>query len=274
MALRTRLRGRRRRCGFSLKRLSGLLGITMDNRGGSMGGFFGELLEFSGLAPQLRCFAPEFHFQCRQFTTRLFSACSRLLVAPSMDLTCNASFRPCSRSAAFSLVSCTRPFLGSVTSRASSLRALASRSKLSVSSLTFFLSWSSSLATALPILCLPIDLLFAPIGWFTSQLRYTRGLRRRKVVAFTRKGIEFERAEDLPKQSVSHLTRQSGGTVGSNPTRSTVQSHSFRRFRRIESKSAPVRGRSAFSKSLVRGHLLRFDREVVDVNQAGTIAAR
>jgi hypothetical protein len=67
-----------------------------------------------------------------------WSACSRLLVSPSVDLSCDPSFRPCSRRALISLVICSRPFLATAASRASSLRAFASRSNLSVNSLIFF----------------------------------------------------------------------------------------------------------------------------------------
>src|SRR5216684_7888582 len=46
MALGTQLRGCRRRCGFSLNRVCGMLGVTTDDRSSSMGRFLGEFLEF------------------------------------------------------------------------------------------------------------------------------------------------------------------------------------------------------------------------------------
>jgi hypothetical protein len=48
-----------------------MLGVTTDDRSGSMGRFPGELLEFSGLAPEVRGFTPESHLQFRDFGTRL-----------------------------------------------------------------------------------------------------------------------------------------------------------------------------------------------------------
>ena len=48
-----------------------MLSVTTDDRGGSMGRFLGELLEFSGLAPEVLGFAPEFHLQFPDFGARL-----------------------------------------------------------------------------------------------------------------------------------------------------------------------------------------------------------
>ena len=48
-----------------------MLGVTTDDRCSSMGRFLGELLEFSGLAPEIRGFTPEFHLQFPDFGTRL-----------------------------------------------------------------------------------------------------------------------------------------------------------------------------------------------------------
>ena len=59
--------------------------------------------------------------------------------------------------------------IGVIFPRASSLRAFASRSKLSVNSLTFFPSWWSSRATALPTLRPQADLLLAAIGFVSPR---------------------------------------------------------------------------------------------------------
>src|SRR6266849_444644 len=50
-----------------------MLGVTTDDRSGSMGRFPGELLEFSGLAPEVRGFTPESHLQFRDFGPRLLA---------------------------------------------------------------------------------------------------------------------------------------------------------------------------------------------------------
>jgi hypothetical protein len=56
--------------GSASTNLGGMLGFTTDDRSGSMGRFLGELLEFDGLASEVRGFAPEFYLQFRDFGTR------------------------------------------------------------------------------------------------------------------------------------------------------------------------------------------------------------
>ena len=47
-----------------------MLCVTTDDRSGSMGRFLGELLEFSGLAPEVLGFAPEFKLLFPDFVAR------------------------------------------------------------------------------------------------------------------------------------------------------------------------------------------------------------
>src|ERR1700737_770440 len=48
-----------------------MLDVTIDDRNGSIGRFFGESLEFSGLAPEVLGVTPEFHLQFRDFNHEL-----------------------------------------------------------------------------------------------------------------------------------------------------------------------------------------------------------
>jgi hypothetical protein len=142
-------------------------GVSTDDRSGSMGRFLGELPEFSGLAPEVRGFAPEFQLEFHDFGTCLFEC-----LVPFAGITERRSELRCELACLLpkgliSLVICSRAFLVSAASRASSLRVLTSRSNLRVSSLTFFLSWSSSRVTVLLVLRASVDFLFAAIGLFT-----------------------------------------------------------------------------------------------------------
>jgi hypothetical protein len=70
-----------------------MLGITADDRSGTVSRFFGELLEFSRLAPEVRDFAPELGFQLHNFGTRLLEGLFSLtgIAERGLELCCELS---------------------------------------------------------------------------------------------------------------------------------------------------------------------------------------